>query len=194
MKLSPGVVPQWPSSRGLMCSLPAACAAADCRRDRSVRPTGSSRRASRRRSARVRVAQAALPSLFLPSFAVRGRAARRLRLFRVLARLVRRCDDAGAPPAGSRRRRHSAQFWREEQPAATNSLRLPVYLGGRRRAGENVQERREQGEGSPGGRRPKLTLRMTSGAPVRRSPCAPRPLPISAAPGAFRPSFPGRGA
>ena len=49
MKLSPGVVPQCPSRRGLMCSsVERLAGAADCRADRSGRRTGSSRRASRR--------------------------------------------------------------------------------------------------------------------------------------------------
>ncbi len=52
-EVQPGVVPQWPSSRGLTCSGAAARAAAGCRAGRSGRPRGSSPRASRRAAPRA---------------------------------------------------------------------------------------------------------------------------------------------
>ena len=50
MKFRPGVVPQWPSSRGLMCSRFSGFFSSGLSRDKSGRPKDSWPPASRRRS------------------------------------------------------------------------------------------------------------------------------------------------
>ena len=137
--------------------------------------------------------------------------------FALRKRRCHRCSFQVSPSEPERRLRPSFEFLRASCGVAMTPARLlrpdaaaafsPILAAGTTgrdkfsqaggsfglRLGGKVQPPRA-GRGLAAAERRKLTLRMTFGAPVRRSPCAPRALPISAAPGRFRPLFPGRGA